>query len=365
MLPRARRSELDGLRGLAVLLMLGQHLMVWLWDHDPGSPFALPLTAISAAGGMGAPLFITLAGCGSALGDRGDAASNRKSMLRGIGLLGLAYLLSLATPSWFSLRSFYVLHLLGVGLLVAPWCLRLSQRHLVFLTGAFAGLTALLQAMLGVPLAIGNNYMSARPLRPEFLDAATDTVVRALVAGHFPLLPWLMALLLGILAGKQLRAQEKLPMRTGLVALLVGAIGLGIGFSGMVPALQENIAFRLLSPKVPFFPCSPSLCVALGGAAVCLMSIAGKHPRPFAPLVPLGRISLTVLMIHLPLFRELSRPVQAWRNLDGAWTMAVMLGTMLAFTGLAHLWRRIEYRYGAEWLLRQVDRFAAPQPHTR
>lgn len=358
MRPRSRRSELDGLRGLAVLLMLGQHLMVWLWDHNPASPLALPLTAISAAGGLAAPLFVTLAGCGSALGYRPDDPRPLRCVLRGLALMAMAYALSLATPSWFSLRSFYVLHLLAIGLMIGPWCARQSLSRLAWLALLTVLFTASLQSHFELPLSIGNRFMSARPLTPGLGQALQDNGLRALIAGHFPLFPWLTPFLLGVMAGKVLRSEEALSFRFSGLVLGVGVLGLLPASLGLIPAEANSWLYRLTSPKVPFFPCSAALCVALCGVSLLLVSIAQRTPKLVEPLVCTGRISLTVLMIHLPLFRELSRPLQAWRNLDGITTLVTIGITGSLCVLIAGQWQRINYRYGAEWLLRQVDRLA-------
>lgn len=352
----SRRPELDGLRGLAVILMLGQHLMVWLWDHDPSSPFADLLLACSAAGGLAAPLFVTLAGCSGALAASRPNAAPKRSIARGLALLAMAYLLNLVTPSWFSLRSFYILHLLGIGLLIGPWCARQSRSTLIILTMIIAGLTALGQAQSALPLSIGNDFMSARPLAPGLGQAMLDHGYRALLAGHFPLLPWLLPYLLGVIAGQGLRTRQRLAWPNAIGPLLIGITGLGLALSGVVQASPTSWGFRLVAATVPFFPCSAALCLSLCGVALSLICITSRAPRLVHGLVNTGRISLTVLVIHLPLFRELSRPVGAWRNLEGGSALALIFGSMLATVILSNRWARADYRYGAEWLLRRVDK---------
>ena len=80
-----------------------------------------------------------------------------------------------------------------------------------------------------------------------------------------------------------------------------------------------------------------------------------KRPiSPRNPMVSFGRISLTLLMLHVPLFRDLSRPVGVWHGLDATWSLLTVFG----FFGLALLaaryWQRVNYRFGAEWALRKL-----------
>jgi peptidoglycan/LPS O-acetylase OafA/YrhL len=79
--------------------------------------------------------------------------------------------------------------------------------------------------------------------------------------------------------------------------------------------------------------------------------------RPLAhghPLVTLGRASLSLLMLHVVLFREASRPIHWWRNLPAELALTVIFVFLaLALVG-SRLWQRVGYRYGAEWLLRKL-----------
>lgn len=130
----ARRTTLDAMRGVAVLLMIEQHVGVWLWrGPDPGTiradyPF---LVAFNAIGGYGAPLFIGLAGLGSAL----MCAANKPNVdqvlvRRGVALMGFGLLLNLITPSWFSWGSWFALHLMGFSMALAPlWRRQIGRAH--------------------------------------------------------------------------------------------------------------------------------------------------------------------------------------------------------------------------------------------
>src|SRR5690606_20795062 len=117
--PRKRLLGLDALRGIAVFLMIEQHLGVWLWrGPGPGGRMAdYPgLLVFNALGGGAAPAFVTLAGIGASLLASKRERPDRTLALRGIAILGFGYLLSALTPSWFSWQSWFVLHLMGLGM---------------------------------------------------------------------------------------------------------------------------------------------------------------------------------------------------------------------------------------------------------
>jgi uncharacterized membrane protein YeiB len=73
-------------------------------------------------------------------------------------------------------------------------------------------------------------------------------------------------------------------------------------------------------------------------------------------LVTLGRASLTLLIVHVWLFREATRPIGVWQALAVGEAFAV-ISVFLALAAVGSLlWQRIDYRYGAEWLLRKLAR---------
>ena len=62
-----RLLALDALRGIAVFLMIEQHMGVWLWQGPGRGEVRLDyplLVGFNALGGMAAPLFVSLAGGG-------------------------------------------------------------------------------------------------------------------------------------------------------------------------------------------------------------------------------------------------------------------------------------------------------------
>jgi uncharacterized membrane protein YeiB len=72
------------------------------------------------------------------------------------------------------------------------------------------------------------------------------------------------------------------------------------------------------------------------------------------PLVTLGRASLTLLMLHVVLFRELSRPIGWWHGFSAGPALAVVLAFVALAVVLTRWWQRYDYRGGAEWLLRRL-----------
>ena len=52
------------------------------------------------------------------------------------------------------------------------------------------------------------------------------------------------------------------------------------------------------------------------------------------------------------LFRQVGPWLGMWRNFGTPLALATIFGVTAVFAALATLWRRADYRYGAEWMLR-------------
>lgn len=68
----------------------------------------------------------------------------------------------------------------------------------------------------------------------------------------------------------------------------------------------------------------------------------------------LGRASLTLLLVHVPLFREATRPYGYWHGLSASETLATIAVFLLLAIGVSLPWQRVGYRGGAERLLRKL-----------
>lgn len=351
---RSRLLALDALRGIAVLLMIEQHVGAWLWQ-GPGAGLGwgdYPVfMGLNALGGAAAPLFVTLAGIGAAL----LAASGRTGVdavlaRRGLVLLALGYLLNLATPSWFSLGSWFVLHLLGACLLTAVFWRRLSTPVLLAATGLILAATAAVQSWLDTPWVLDN-------LRMRRLDLPGGPLRLLLAEGHFPLLPWLGLFLPGLVTGRWLVARNHRAVRRLALAFLAG--GATLVLLGATDAGHRGALARAADLHPGFYPASAAFvalmaCVVLGTTLGALRWDERRPLRATAPLVTLGRASLTLLVLHVVLFRELGPRAGLYHALPAAAALALTLGVCAVATVLTRLWARGGYRYGAEWLLRRV-----------
>jgi len=366
-----------------VVLMVEQHLIAWFWNGpaDGRGIFDEPvILVLNAAGGGAAPLFITLAGVGASLmvmGRQGQTPKgagptvDRVLMLRGGVILGYAYGLNLLAPGWFSLRSWYVLHLIGFGILTMPVWRRLGARALLAASALMVVVAGALQFWLTVPFHLTNDYMAGRS---PFNVTEHLTLRLALVEGQFPLLPWLAFFLIGVVLARWLTGGHL----QKIWILAVVAVGVGAGGavgSWVAGANPDTIWGRSTTVAVPFFPLPPSLALLLIGGVVAVVALSTEvearyRLRDSMVLVALGRVSLTVLIVHIWLFRELTRTGSRWQHwlipdpavpyfswwhrFDVAPAVAGIVAILAVLGVLAVGWQRYHFRFGAEWLLRKV-----------
>ena len=336
--------------------MIQQHMGMWLWDVPRLSLAEMFHTypimmSVNWCGSFAAPLFIILAGMGSFLFlAKGGRALTL--ILRGILLLVLGYLLNLFSPHWFSPISWYVLHLIGISLILSPMIFRLPPSSLPVLAVFIILGAVILQTWLGTPLLLTDRMMGNA-------ENHIAPVRLALAEGHFPLFPWLSFFITGIFVARWYCRKQLL--RITVLAVFLIAVGFALTLlhhRGYAFATYGPL-YRLFVFLPYFFPPLPPLLLILAGISLLLISgtmrlKASWNSLPIQGLQALGRTSLTSFFIHILVFNELSRALGPYRALTPLAAAAAILGFLLAWTLLALLWRRYGYRYGLEWLVRRL-----------
>lgn len=336
--------------------MIEQHVGIWLWEGPaPGlSRLDYPgLVAFNAGSAIGAPIFFALAGAGTAMLCHRRPGPGLDGILvrRGLLLYAFGIAVNLATPSWFSWGSFFALHMMGVGVALAPLWRRMSDRGLLGLMALVLALTPLVQYWLQTPEDLWNSHM-------RDVDLPGGALRLAFIESQYSLLPWISTYLAGFFAGRAIERGTLRPVvRLGTALFLVGAVGHGAVW--LFGASEPDLLWRAFRLKLGWFPPSIAIVTLLLGPALWIIAAAVRRDerRPLPddhPLVTLGRISLTVFVIHAPLFRELSRPVGIWSALEAGPTLAVIAVFTAVCVLFSRWWSRHGYRYGAEWLMRRL-----------
>jgi acyltransferase len=293
----ARIPALDAARALAVVAMVAGHTLdALLAAGARATPLAV---AYWKARGLTAPIFLMTSGWAVTVAIRRSGARGlaipRDRLPRVLLLLAVAYALRwpgwgadrLASGDpevWAHLLAFDALHTIALALLVAALVLAvpLGDR-------ARAGAFALL-AVLAVALGMGGQ--APLPVPPAALPAPVLGMAAAQAVGGtspFPLFPWAAHFFVGGLVG--LLAAGRVRSLAALGAALVAAT-FWTGVGTMAPGHPVLFLFRT------------------GAVLLLFAGLSAVPARAAATLAPLGRASLGVYAIHLPV-------VYGWSTVEG------------------------------------------------
>ncbi len=218
---RQRIWEIDFLRGLSIILMVGYHLLFDLGEFRGVERFLgfstdLTTTAWKIAQMFFATLFIVLSGISSTL--------SRSNIRRGLRLLAVALALTLGMyliavlfhlfdPS--NTVIFGILHCLAVSMLIYGVAFEKCSPFVMTLTGAaVVGLGAALPALKRA-MALRFDW-----LLPLGLHSATFSSF-----DYFPLIPWFGIFLVGAALGRTLYAPKRSLLPLGLPVSFVNIAG--------------------------------------------------------------------------------------------------------------------------------------------
>ena len=202
---RERIWEIDFLRGVSIILVIGYHLLYDLGDYVGIPRFLgwstnLSTVAWTIAQHFFAGLFVLLSGVSSTL--------TRSNTRRGLRLLAVALALTLATyliAVWFHLFDpadtilFGILHCLAVSMLLYGTVFEKVSAAANALVGAGVIGLAFLLPILKKALVIRTNW-----LIPFGLPSPTFSSL-----DYFPLIPWFGVFLVGSALGKSVYASRK------------------------------------------------------------------------------------------------------------------------------------------------------------
>lgn len=330
-----RRPYIDWLRGLAVIVMIHAHTIdAWTRPADKALPGYEWILRIN---GLGAPLFLFLAGVAVALGgsagvrkhgDTGRASWGLQK--RGWEIFGLALLFRvqawLLSPgaTLYGILKVDILNVMGPSIAAAAWLWGRGRTDAARLWIMVAATLAIVIATPWVRLAPVIATWP-QPLAWYFQP----------MPGRFAFFPWSGLLLAGAVAGVVLsRASvEARQSRTVGWVTAVGALLFVIALTASYyPALHGTTEFWTTSAS--FFFARVGVLLLLIGVAFVRMD---WWPASWSPLLQFGRTSLFVYWIHVELvYGVLASPLKG--NLPLPWAYLAFLLFTWAMLG-ASCWK--------------------------
>ena len=329
----ARRGYLDWLRGLAVLVMIEAHILdSWTRLDERGSSF---YGWSMIVGGMGAPLFLFLAGLSVALSAgaksrrlQDDRAAVRLVVTRGLQIFALAFLFRLQAlivswGAWISLLKVDILNIMGPSIVAAA-----------LLWGAVRGVRARALLFAAATLAVA---LLTPPVRgAEWLFVLPDFIEGYLRPRpgftNFAFFPWTGFVFAGACIGVLIDASRSEGSERRLNAGFAAAgliVGFGACAASYLPSLFTNSQFWTSSPAF-FLIRTGVLILAVGGA------YAWRYGRRrWSPLEQMGRTSLFIYWIHIELIYGLVvRPLHKSLSLGEAWLGVLVFALFMLICSL-------------------------------
>lgn len=359
--PATRRTYLDVLRGVAVLVMIEAHVIdSWTREADRHTAaFGESLIL----GGFGAPLFLFLAGVavamsgGSKARRSGDvAAATRAVQKRGLQIFLLAFVFRFQSfvlshgPAW-TLLKVDILNVMGLSIIAAAtiwgWAGRTRSRLAAFAlaTAVFVWLTPAIRSF------------GALAALPDWLEGYLRPIPGLT---NFSIFPWAGFLTAGGVAGVLLdnaraaNADRRLNLAFAGVGLLIAVVAYQASF---LPPLDDRSRFWTTSASF-FFIRLGLMTAALGMAYLWeRRPTAGKH---WSPLQILGRSSLFIYWIHVEMVYGLvSLRLHGAFTLAGAWTALVVFSALMVLAAVAKDWTAGKFNRDNS-LRNQLSRVAQP-----
>jgi uncharacterized membrane protein len=307
-----RRTYLDWLRGIAVLIMVEAHTLD-AWTRMGDRATAAYRWAI-VVGGFGAPTFLFLAGVSLALAagarvrnGRSDQETAALALRRGWQIFGLAFLFRF--QSWAisggavtSLLKVDILNVMGVSMLAAAVLWGLGRRNAT---------RAVLLVVAAVGVAMVSPIVRATPLLTPLPDPIEWYLRPYPGRTTFTLLPWGGFLLAGAAMGLWIDATrtEREERRLILVCAIAGPVMALAGYgASFLPPIYAETNFWTSSPTFFF------LRLGILITALPLAYLLARAPGQL-PIKELGISSLFVYWIHvemvygvvsMPIHRQLS-----------------------------------------------------------
>lgn len=278
-----RRQDIDQIRGLAILLMVMVHAAA-TWAPPTASTTSLFAIIIAGLGGLAAPLFVTVGGWVTVQ----SSWSMRKAMIRFAFLMLAQVLVNVCAPHLFDPFTPGVLSLFAILYLLAPLWLNLANNVAVW----GASLTLIVVA----------NWVFLPGDSTLVWDDRINAIALGQIIGHFvysgtyPVFPWIFFSILG--AGINIHAPSM--QKTCLVI----ATGMIVCIAFLLSSIENGIPFAQPtgSATLTFFPANAPFLIGACTGVLVLWVLLEKR-KPFKGLNQLGRLSLTLYIVHfIPLY---------------------------------------------------------------
>jgi len=333
----SRLAYLDGVRGLAIVVMVLNHTARWWMDgHMTWPRYHLIWITLTVA----APTFLFLVGFCLPLSLRGAPESlgalARKFVPRGVRIIVYGLLLNLLVLRDEPILAGGVLQTIGLAIIVmtpALWLLRFRAAPVALLTLAVVGYVAFSLASASLP-----GFVARHPL------------VGLVLFYDFPPWPWLSLVLIGLVLGwtwLQTHRRDPAAGARWLAALAALGVVLLVAFvvydwwaatPVRIGLARDFLLNRHRTPRgATLFWVFGMLFVSLG-ATYWVMEVRRLRLRW---LVVLGQTALFLYFVHQVIVFVLVNQWLGWRFNEWPWFWLANAVLIVALIGIGWAWREI------------------------
>jgi uncharacterized membrane protein len=390
-----RVLSIDILRGFALVCMVLVHFTLHYGTEEAADSFTTFFFGDVLAD-WGAAAFLMMMGISQVLSARRiRKPENRllfkRALLRGSYLFAVGLLMLFLAFGPDRLWRWDILTLMGLATIVLFFCRFLPSWALVALCGTIAVLTPAVRGAFDIAAAWGGGFVP-EPFISKFLPGMSVIPVNdygsvwnlgrivngAFLSGYFPVLPWVMFPIIGLVLGRRI-VQGKLRRDVPLLLIIGGlflCLGFGLAYAGRAQP-PHSVVDRLVCP-VCFYPDSFSMINVQVGMSVIVFSLMyffydvrkkdrtklGRMSRLFTRT---SNFSLTFYFLHYML---LGWPLAVLWLFTGRYLYGDMMGAVPAvFCGLAavtilevliHSWEKVDSKFSLEWILAMLTARAVP-----
>jgi uncharacterized membrane protein len=390
-----RILSIDIMRGFALICMVLVHFTIYYCDEAAADTFTVFFFGDVLAD-WGAAAFLMMMGISQVLSEgRTGRPDNRllfkRALIRGsyLFITGLLMLLLAFGPG--RVWRWDILTLMGTVTVVLFFCRFLPSWALVVLSAAIALTTPPARDFFDIALSWGGGFkpepfisrilpgMSVVPVNDYSSIWNFSGIVKGFFfSGYFPLLPWVIFPIVGLILGRRIiegKLNKDLPVLfvTGAAFLCVG-FGLAYAASDKPP---DSVVNSLISPMC-FYPDSFSMINIQAGMSIIVFGmmyffydVRKKDKTALSRIsrlyVRTSNFSLSFYFMHYML---LGWPIAILYLLTGKYLYGDMLGANQALLcGIAAViileiiiffWEKADSKYSLEWLLAAITVSIAP-----
>ena len=344
MAPAKRLVHIDGLRGLAVLLMVMVHAAA-TWNPSTASSTSLLAMIVSGLGGLAAPLFVALLGWG--LFQR--KLTFRQRLVRSGFLVFCQAAVNLVAPHLFDPFTPGVLSLMALLILSEPiWSFPLRQAWRTPLERFLLIAVAVLAFTLFASSWQGPSSWSSR----IHVASVGIFVSHLLLTGTYPLIPWVLFAAFGMTVASTTNEERH------QLFLLLGGAGLTASVLGLAYALHQDRTWALPTGDalLTFFPANTMFLVAALTGVILLWTLAETR-WSMKQLQMVGQCSLSVYVAHFIPFAHF-HTLDQHHNWSLETAMLVVMAYTLVWAVLGTLWRKRAANLTLEVMMRRFEKIS-------